>query len=80
MDGIRYPVEDFQHDQDKLQTKSVHAHGRKYTLKGPVKQVVPSKRVHQVLPASIDLRKKGYCPAPLDQGEPSHCHWPADLH
>lgn len=73
MDSIRYPVEDFQHDKDKLQTKSVHAHGRKYTLKGPEKQAAPSKRVHQVLPASIDLRKKGYCPAALDQGQLGAC-------
>lgn len=73
MDGIRYPVEDFQHDKDKLQNKSVHAHGRKYTLKGPEKQAAPSKRVHQVLPASVDLRKEGYCPAALDQGQLGAC-------
>ncbi len=73
MDGIKHKVEDFQHDREKLQNKSVHAHGRKYTLKTPVDQVAPSKQVHQALPANVDLRKKGYCPAALDQGHLGSC-------
>ena len=68
MDGIRYPVENFQHDKDKLQNKSVHALRRKYTLKPPEKQVAPSKRVHQVLPTSVDLRKRGTAPQRLTRG------------
>ena len=73
MEGIRYPVEDFQHDKDKLHNKSVHALGRKHTLKTPVDQVAPSKQVHVALPANVDLRKKGYCPAALDQGQLGSC-------
>ena len=73
MDHIRYPVEEFVHDREKLQTKCLHAHRRMYLLKTPDKHVASFKQVPQALPASVDLRKKGYCPAALDQGQLGAC-------
>jgi C1A family cysteine protease len=70
------PIHEYQHDAEKLKTKSHHAHGRNYKLKLSVPQIRPEQEVLEdlsTLPSSVDHRDKSYMPTPLDQGSLGSC-------
>ena len=69
------PIHEYEHDAEKLKTKSHHAHGRCFKLKlsPPQERPEPEDDELVTLPQTVDHRDKPYMPIPLDQGSLGSC-------
>ena len=68
-----YNIHEHEHDEHKLKRKSPLSHNKCYTLKVPDTLPKPEIKNMTAISTNVDLRKKPYMPAALDQGSLGAC-------